>query len=96
MPPMEFEALMADQLPQALQGEVHALLARKRAGEELASGPRIPPINDFLDAELTRLKDAISQIPVSPPPDWEALDVVFRGALLEVWSGASQPSTTAV
>jgi predicted nucleotidyltransferase len=94
MPPTEFDAVVADQLPLALKGEIEALLERKKAGEELDSGPRIPAINDFLDAEMKRLGDAIAEIPVSPPPDWEALDVVFREALHEVWSGPRTENST--
>ncbi len=85
MPPMEFASLVEDQLPGHLQGIVHALLERKRSGDELASGPRIPEVNEFLDAEMTRLGEAMAAIPRSPAPDWEGLDEVFRRSLGEVW-----------
>jgi predicted nucleotidyltransferase len=85
MPPMEFDSLVSDQLPSELQAAVHALLERKRSGDELASGPRIPEINEFLESEMGRLRAALAAIPRSPAPAWEALDRVFRDSLDEVW-----------
>jgi len=87
MPPMEFASLVNDQLPVELQAAVHALLERKRSGDELASGPRLPEINEFLDAEMVRLRIALASIPRGPAPDWETLDRVFRDSLREVWDG---------
>ena len=60
---------------------------RKRAGDELAAGPRIPEINAFLDGEMGRLSQALAAIPRGSAPDWEALDGVFRESLVEVWDG---------
>jgi predicted nucleotidyltransferase len=80
---MEFASLVDDQLPPPLRPVVLALLERKRAGEELASGPRIPEINAFLDGELCRFREL--SIPRGPAPDWDALDRVFRESLREVW-----------
>ena len=88
MPPMEFASLITDQLPVALQPLVHQLLERKRSGDELASGPRIPEINDFVNRELSRLRESLAGIPRSPSPDWERLDQAFRDALGEVWGEA--------
>jgi len=85
MPPMEFAALVANQLPADLQPVVHALLERKRSGDELASGSRIPEINEFLDAELARLRASLAASPRHPALDWEELDRVFRESLREVW-----------
>lgn len=95
MPPMEFAALVDDQLPSDLQAIVHALLERKRAGDELAAGPRIPEINQFLDSEMTRLSDALAAIPRGAPPDWEGLDRVFRDSLAEVWDGVVEQGVEA-
>ena len=95
MPPMEFAALVDDQLPSHLKTLVHTLLERKRSGDELASGPRMPEINQFLDSEMTRLGDALAAIPRSPAPDLEGLDAVFRGSLVEVWGSGARGKTTA-
>jgi uncharacterized protein len=87
MPPMEFASLVDDQLPRELRPMVHALLERKRSGDELAAGPRIPEINAFLDDEMGRLSHALAAIPRGSAPDWEALDGIFRESLVEVWDG---------
>ena len=84
-PPTEFAALVADQLPTRLRPVVEALLARKRAGDELAQGPRIAEINEFLDREVASLRARRARLPRSPAPDWPALDELFRASLAETW-----------
>jgi predicted nucleotidyltransferase len=88
MPPMEFAALVEDQLPRPLRGIVDDLLQRKRSGEELASGPRVPEINDFVGEELARLRASLSAMATPPGPDWTALDGLFREVLAEAWGEA--------
>lgn len=85
MPPIEFAALLEDQLVPTLRPVVLALLDRKRSGEELASGARIAPLNDYLDSELAALRDQLRSTPRRSPPNWERLDRAFRTALDEVW-----------
>jgi predicted nucleotidyltransferase len=58
------------------------LMRRKRAGEELDRGPRIPVVSDFLDSELCRLR-AVTAPPAGRVPP-ETLDEVFRSILAEV------------
>ena len=41
-----------------LRAEIDGLVSRKKAGEELDSGPRIPAISEFLESELERLETA--------------------------------------
>ncbi len=90
MPPMEFASLVDDQLPRVLREAVDELLSRKRAGSELAVGPRIPAINDFLDGEITRLT-ALARAGVrAGAADIESLDQLFRATLDEVWSREEQ------
>ena len=85
MPPMEFAALVADQLPAMLAPLVSGLLERKRAGDELSAGPRMPELSDFLEAEMGRLR-ADALVDGSPAtPDMELLDALFRTTLHEVW-----------
>jgi predicted nucleotidyltransferase len=85
MPPTEFGLLVADQLPGELRTHVDGLLERKRAGDELAAGPRIPELSRFLAAETTRLRTALAATARSEVPDWERLDQVFRDSLAETW-----------
>ena len=38
------------------------LLGKKMSGEEMDIGPRIDPINDFLESEIERLSDHLKNI----------------------------------
>lgn len=52
-PPMAFESLLEQLLPKgALRDRIDALLGVKRRSAEVAEGPRIPEINDFLERSL--------------------------------------------
>ena len=82
---MAFAALMADQLPAALSPLVSGLLKRKRAGDELSAGPRMPEISDFLEAEIGRLRADVLVDGPPATPDMELLDALFRTTLHEVW-----------
>ncbi len=66
----------------ALKAEIDSLLAAKRAGAELDSGPRNPVIADFLDAQLARLE--ASTQPPARSRDPEVLDALFLDTLIEV------------
>ena len=60
-PPMEFaDLLAAAQMPADTRRAVHTLLAQKRTGQELDDGPRIEPLNQFIEKELSR---PIPQLP---------------------------------
>ena len=77
--------------PGPFRVELDRLLERKRSGDELDRGPRIPAISDFIDAEMARL----SAVP--PPParrtDWEPLDAAFSDCLRTTFGGASSRAT---
>ncbi|MBX7187518.1 MAG: nucleotidyltransferase domain-containing protein [Vicinamibacteria bacterium] len=93
MPPTEFGRLVEDRLPRELRPTLDALLERKRLGDELAAGPRIPEINYFLESELERARAVLSAIPRTPAPDWGLLDRVFRDTLDEVWAGGAKAAS---
>lgn len=80
--PMKFETLVdvvADS--PLLRTHIAALLARKRAGDELAEGRRIPVLSDFIESELERLETLA--LPETAPPEAENLDRFFR----DFWLG---------
>lgn len=85
MAPMEFQALVEDQLPDVLKGSIGELLERKRAGDELDEGPALPEVNAFLQQKMTYFKESLGKMPKAPRPDWSILDVVFRDCLAEAW-----------
>jgi uncharacterized protein len=86
LPPVEFETLAEDRLPESLKQAVDDLLRRKRAGEELTVGPRIPAVSDFLDAELRRLAQVTRPPGRGELPDREELDALLREILRETWA----------
>lgn len=82
--PTEFRVLV-DRLvaDPALRAAIDDLLARKRAGQELDQGPRIPRVSDFLDHELARLAAAHGEPPETRDP--AALDELFLDLLVEAY-----------
>jgi predicted nucleotidyltransferase len=83
--PMEFETLL-NELVQSpdLKREILLLLERKKAGNELDRGPRIPLIGDYIQAEMARL-EAKTIAPAERKAGNEKLNELFRSALSTVW-----------
>jgi hypothetical protein len=70
----------------SLRGEIDCLIAQKSQGEELAIGPRIPAISEFIETEIERLQSIkMKQARVLAPI--EELDKIFRQTLEEAWNG---------
>ncbi|WNF23346.1 nucleotidyltransferase domain-containing protein [Mesobacillus jeotgali] len=86
-PPLEFPKLLEDLLPEGeLKREVHTLLKKKISGDELDYEPKIEVINQFLNADIVRLKEYTSTINVDLPDFTPQLDQLFRNTLEEVWN----------
>lgn len=68
-----------------LQKEIEQLLIRKMAGDELAQGPAIPAIQEFLHSELTRL-EGWQPLAQRDKFDLERLDELFREMIKKVWA----------
>lgn len=63
-PPMAFELLLDRLLHTGpVREAIDALLVKKRAVKETASGPRIPAISDFLESELVRMQTSPPDLP---------------------------------
>lgn len=55
--PMEFQILVERTLQDSqLKKDIYKLIERKKSGEELDFGPRIPSIGDFAESEIERLE----------------------------------------
>jgi predicted nucleotidyltransferase len=85
MPPMEFAKFVDELLPHHLRQSVDRLLDRKRSGDELDEGPRLPEINEFLETKIGHFRTSLAALPESPRPDFAVLDSVFRECLAEAW-----------
>jgi uncharacterized protein len=85
--PTEFKILV-DKLVinPSLRGEIDRLIARKSQGDELAIGPRIPAISEFIETEIERLSSMKVKLTRNLAPI-EELDKVFRQTLEEAWNG---------
>jgi predicted nucleotidyltransferase len=82
--PIEFQTLVERVLAEGdVSAAVRDLLRRKRAGEELDRGPRIPVLSTFLAQELDRLS-ALPAPPAARPSSAE-LDQAFRECLIEIY-----------
>ncbi|WP_425452322.1 nucleotidyltransferase domain-containing protein [Paenibacillus sambharensis] len=88
MPPMSFDVLVEQLVPErsGLRDEIDALLVRKKAGEELDDGPRLPYIHQFIEEKIQHFEQAAAQLPAGQPVQDEQLDELFRETLREAWA----------
>ena len=76
-PPVEFSVLLNTLAPTGeTRKAIDALLERKRAGDELAAEPPIAPLQQFIEAELSRL--ATVDLPEVESCSLEVLNRFFR------------------
>jgi len=86
-PPILFQDLLADLISEeSLLEEVHSLLSRKMAGEELDYEKRIDRINDFIEAEIEHVIDFLKDFKTELQDPTPLLDELFRKYLKVVWS----------
>ena len=82
--PMELSKLVDRTVDRAdVRQAIHDLLRRKKAGEELDRGPRIPAISDFLATELDRL--SMQKTPPARRTAVDPLDRVLRSSVVEIY-----------
>ncbi|GGF95087.1 hypothetical protein GCM10010916_10590 [Paenibacillus abyssi] len=88
MPPMEFDELVAQLIPEgsSLKSSIRRLLERKKAGEELDYEPRIEPINQFLEQQIAHFEKTAVQLAANGGGLDKQLDELFREALAEVFN----------
>ncbi|WP_046213198.1 DNA polymerase beta superfamily protein [Paenibacillus wulumuqiensis] len=87
MPPMEFQQLVAELLPDGqLREDILHLLERKMAGDELNLESPIPSIHHYLEHSIADLEAKASLHPASAQNLVETLDQLFRDTLRQVWS----------
>jgi len=83
--PIEFARLLPiiESAP-GLVADIEGLLERKKGAPEMGVGPRVPSINEFIDAELRRLEErpraSAARGHVLP-----VLDHLFRRTVQEAW-----------
>ncbi|MEK5252711.1 nucleotidyltransferase domain-containing protein [Paenibacillus sp. FSL F4-0125] len=92
VPPLDFNILVQDLIPHGseLQETVQNLLSRKMSGEELNLELRLDVINTYLEERIAHYEAVASAFEQSVGVMDEALDVLFRSALIEVWGETGQ------
>ena len=81
-PPMRFQELMNQVLPEDLREAVTALLEVKRQTLEGDLLPRIPAISDFIEAEIRAQQEILGRLPDSRNRDIAALNRIFQEIVL--------------
>lgn len=76
-PPMAFSVLKDACLPKHLLPVVDRLLEMKMASSEMADGPRINALNEFLDESILEVSEAISKLPSRSQVSWDSLNEMF-------------------
>lgn len=86
MAPMEFEKVFSQIKDKTLRKEVDKLLVKKRAGDELSSGPVVPAINNYLKEKINYYKEYVKSINKKVIVDNSILDQLFRDTLKKVFN----------
>ncbi|HRZ23930.1 MAG TPA: nucleotidyltransferase domain-containing protein [Candidatus Contendobacter sp.] len=77
--PMPFRDLVETLIPPGeLRDAIEHLLRLKQSGAELAWGPRIPALSDWIKAELARLAEGPNALVPTAKPGVEPLNALFR------------------
>lgn len=75
-PPMLFSELMREMLPDELKMKVNELLEMKQIMPEMGIAPKIKQLDDYIDNELMRIKDA-ANLADTNRTEWKVLNEFF-------------------
>lgn len=81
IPPVKFETLLQQDLPQELMAEIGRMLAVKAQSDEKALNPHIPVIRHYIEEEIARYEMLLKEIEDDRKPDQEGLDQIFMRIL---------------
>lgn len=81
-PPMLFEELLKSELPNDLIPDVTHLLELKKQSAELKLIPRVERINEYLDSDIAKIRQMISELPEEKEKSWYELDQLFLSQLI--------------
>ncbi|WP_145415036.1 nucleotidyltransferase domain-containing protein [Paenibacillus xylanexedens] len=87
MPPMAFDKLVETLVPAdtSLYTEIHDLLRRKKAGDELDMEPQLPAIQAYITAQIAHVEQLATEIQGQATVEIEVLNRIFQSAVQEVW-----------
>ncbi|MGQ8870776.1 nucleotidyltransferase domain-containing protein [Paenibacillus sp. TSA_86.1] len=87
MPPMAFDELVETLIPDGtpLYTEIHDLLRRKKAGDELDMEPQLPAIQAYITGQIADVEQIAAGIEGHVTVEIEGLNRIFQSAVQEVW-----------
>lgn len=83
IPPVKFEDLLKQSLPQELVDEIQTMLEIKAKSDEKDLNPRMPVIHNYIQEEIRRYEQISKEMEDDRSGDWSALEQIF----LEVLQG---------
>ena len=81
IPPVRFDELLLQKLPQELTEAIGRMLAIKAQSDEKELSPHIPVIRTYISEEIIRYEQLLKEMADDRKPDWERLDKVFLWVL---------------
>lgn len=78
VPPVLFENLLKQDMPQELRNAIDDLLEIKRKTTEGEENPHMPVIKTFIETETARQKEIAEILPDDQNKDWTELNRIFR------------------
>lgn len=77
IPPVKFEDLLKQSLPERLREEIKEMLMIKTESDEKDLKPKMPVIQEYIEKEIDRYGQLSKAMADDRNPDWTALDQVF-------------------
>ena len=85
VPPVLFDTLCQAVLPEELADATAYLLEQKKNAAEKELIDRIPQLDDFILAEIPRLKEVRDNLTTQTQPGYEEINDLFRQLLKDAW-----------
>lgn len=83
VPPVRFDELLRQKLPDDLTGEISGMLQVKTRSAESERNPSLPVIRKYIETEIDRYERLAKEMPDDRTHDWERLNQVFLRSLRE-------------
>ena len=80
-PPMLFSDLVKSELPTHMIPHIEKLLQLKSQSNEIATHPKIEPINYWIENEFISISEEISKLPNEDSKSWQPLNDIFLDIL---------------
>ncbi len=84
IPPVTFDELLRQKLPEELTEEIDKMLRIKAQSEETALHPQMPVIRKYIEDEIARYEKLSKEMADDRTPDLEGLDDIFLWSLQQM------------